>query len=229
MKDYRINKDEQKDYIIGVRTVSSKGKETPKTLEVEFADGRVFKNIVCDDNNMAKIVEQLEKQAQAGVGNIEVFEKKKTVAGRVLALSLPLGFAGGGLISATVEQAAPELQDDPSLFLIGMGAITLMAAIPSAYSLIKNSPKVKELRTIKYRNEHRTELDSFNNYENALAGLPEDTANMFLASVVKGEDPFSVVYIDSYDQQDLETIVENIEREKEYQFTYVKTPTNSKK
>ena len=228
MKDFRINKDEQKDYIIDVLR-TKKSEKGVETLEVKFADGRVFKNIVCNNDNLSKIIAKLEEQAQAGVDNIDVFEKKRTVSGRMIGLSPAFGFVGGGLISAAVEQMAPELQGDPTLFFVGVGAITLIGAIPSACTLIANNPKLKELRTIKYRNEHRSELDSFNNYENALAGLPEDTANMFLASVVKGEDPFSIVYIDSYSQDDLELIVENIEREKTYGFTYVKTPNNNKK
>ena len=229
MKDFRINKKENNNYIVDVRRTGNSNSEGIETLEVEFADGRVFKNIACCDENMSKIVVQLENQAKAGVENIEVFEKRKTKAGRVAALSLPLGFSGGGLISAVVEEIAPEVQDDPSLFLISMGAITLMTAIPSVYSLIKNNPKVKELTKIKFRNDHREELKNFNKYENALAGLSSDTADMLMERIEKGEDPFSVIYVDSYSQADLEAIVENIDREKTYGFTYAKKPAAAKK
>ena len=86
MKDFRLDRKADPKYILDVTTSkdttrTEDGKKVQETLSVKFADGRVFKNVNFDEENIAKIIAQQEKQAKAGVGNISVFEKRKTKAG----------------------------------------------------------------------------------------------------------------------------------------------------
>lgn len=207
MKDYRLDQKADPDYIVSVKEKKSTQDAKNTTLEVKFADGRKFKNIIANDVNISKIIEQQELQAKAGVENIDVFKNKRTRDGIATGLVLLVGGAG------TINM-------NSHTFVIATGVITLLTALPFAYSLVRNSRKVKELHKIKYRDEHRDELESFSGYENALAGLSTRKQKWFKDMMKKHEDPFSITEIDSYSKHDLETITKNINTEKNYQFTY---------
>ena len=76
------------------------------------------------------------------------------------------------------------------------------------------------IEKLKYRNDHRDELDNALAYENAFVGLSPRKADFFSKELENGLDPYTVLNIDAYTENDLKTIVDNIEREKTYQFTY---------
>ena len=232
MKDYRLKKSEQLDYIVEVRpseafTLDGQD-EAYEAFEVKFADGRVFKNILVDKENVAKVIQKQEEQAKAGVANLPVFERRKTLGGVMTGAAI----IGGPLVATagmTAIENASTAGNDPLSFAIGVGVVTLGCLIPGVYSLIKNAPKVSELRKIKYRDEHREALNSITNYENALAGISKKTAKELIARQENDEDPYCITYVDSYSQKDLETIVGNVEREKAFQFTYAAKSTAAAK
>ena len=223
MKDFRLDRKADPKYIVDVKTTmvetAAENDQTEQTeaLSIVFADGRVFKNVVYSEENLAKIIAQQEKQAKAGVENIGVFEKRKTRAGIMTAASI----AGGPVIGAVVAGLLP----NPFTVAVAAGVLTIATAIPAVYSLVKNSGKVSELRKIKYRDEHRKKLNEYSNFENALVGLPRRKQKWFAEMAESEGDPFSIVEIDSFSQRDLEQIVENMDTEKTYGFTYVKKPT----
>lgn len=229
MKDFRLDRKADPKYILDVKTSKDKiqteeGAKSQETLSVRFADGRVFKNIHYSEENISKIIDQQEKQAKAGVENISVFEKRKTNAGIMTGASI----IGGPVIGA-VATAVAGASANPLAFAIGTGVVTLAAAIPSLYSLFKNGAKVKELNKIKYRDEHKEELRAYPLYQNALVGLSTKTRNWFELMDQEGHDPFCITEIDSYTQSDLEQIMENMDTEKQYQFTYAPKRTAASK
>ena len=220
MKYYRLDRKADPKYILDVITSkdtirTEDGKKVQETLSVKFADGRVFKNVNYDEENIAKIIAQQEKQAKDGISYINDFEKRKTKAGVMTGASI----VGGPVIGVAAATMAGS-SANPVAFAIGTGIITLAAAIPSLYSLFKNGAKVKELNKIKYRDEHREKLRAYPLYENALVGLSARKRNWFEAMSKEGNDPFCITEIDSYSQNDLELIMENMDTEKQYQFVY---------
>lgn len=229
MLDFRLNRKEQPDYILRVEPTTvtiepTKEGEEPKTIEtldVYFADGRVFRNIAYNKNNIGKINDQQEKQILEGINNLPEFVSRQRTA-KLMTLS---GLIAGPIIgTATAVATVPRT---PAGFFITLGAITLLTAAPGTYRLVRNYPIVNQLTKMKYRIDHKDELASFNQYENALEGVDEERANAFRYEQSEGRDPFRAMNLDSYDLEDLQVIVGNIEREKKYQFTYVKKPTNS--
>ena len=86
------------------------------------------------------------------------------------------------------------------------------------YYYFKNARISDELEKVQYRDEHRATLDSFLQHPNSLSGVRH--REYFEACARDGLDPYSVISMDGYDQRDLEQIVENIERERRYQFQY---------
>lgn len=227
MKDFRLDRKAEPKYILDVKTgtetivAEDDSKETRETLRVVFADGRVFNNLEYSEENLKTIIEQQETQAQAGVGNMSVFEKRKTKAGIMTAASI----VGGPVIGAV----AAGVLSNPFTVAIGAGVLTVATAIPSICSLLRNSSKVSELRKIKYRDEHRDELETFDQYENALVGLSSSKRRWFSEMVKEGNDPFCITEIDEFSQRDLQQIIENIDTEKTYKFTYATRPASAKK
>lgn len=231
MRDYRLNRKQQPNYIIEARpnmVVINEGNEVQETetLDIYFADGKVFKNVRYDEENLKKIADRQEQQATEGITNLPIFEKRLTRSGIITAASI----VGGPIIASGISHVvAQSLQTpaDPTMVVCAGGILALCGAIPAAISLARNLPIVKELKKLKYRNEHREELDRFDEYENALAGLPKSVTADFMTAKENGEDPFSTSNVDGFTQQEMETIISNIEREKEFGFTYVKKPRPS--
>lgn len=225
MKDYRVNKKNNNDYIVDVTKVKTPveakdGKKTSKiTLNIKFADGKVFQNIRYDEGNVAKITSQLDQQAEEGIQNLDKLTKRRNKSGYITAGTL---FGTPILCEGIAAVASNYLatEQEPAKVAIAAGVITLLGVIPCAYHFVKNSQIVSELKKLKYRNDHRDELDNASAYENAFVGLSPRKADFFSKELENGLDPYTVLNIDAYTENDLKTIVDNIEREKTYQFTY---------
>lgn len=226
MKDFRLDRKAEPKYILDVKTQTSRetmGEEVHEveTYSVKFADGRVFKNILVDETNLQKIIAQQEKQAKAGVENMDVFKKRKSLAGAMTTASI----IGGPVLYAVADMAT---KIDPVTLAIGTGVVTLSALIPSVVSFVKNAGKVGQLRKIEYRDKNKGELSTYADYENALAGLSRGKRRYFAEMAEEGQDPFCITEIDQYSLADLEQITENIKTEKTYKFTYRTSPAANK-
>ena len=230
MKDYRLDRKAEPNYILGVtrkdhEVVDEAGKPI-STLHVRFADGRTFKKLVCNEENVAKVIKQQEEQAKKGVENISVFEKRKTKAGIMTGAAI----IGGPLIASAADSlvnVATQTESNPVSLCISAGVITLATLVPGIYSLIKNSSKVKELKKIKFRNDNREQLQTFPQYENALVGLPKRKQRWFENVVDNESDPFCITEIDEYTENDLRQIMKNMDTEKTYQFAYTAKPNHA--
>ena len=99
-----------------------------------------------------------------------------------------------------------------------LGVVGVFALVKGGVTYIKTAPKVKELNKLKYLQTHKKTLSKYNDYYNALGGLSNKKREYF----EELEEPFLMVDIDDYSEEDLHSILENINREKEFQFTYGK-------
>ena len=82
--------------------------------------------------------------------------------------------------------------------------------------LSKENSRIKELQKIFYRNKKWDEINSYSDYSNALQGVKKTIAK----KIEESPEPFAMINIDNFDIETLKKIVENIEREDEYEFTY---------
>ena len=219
MKDYSLDKEQSKHYIKDFRTVKT---ETGDAYEIIFADGTVFKNVQANEANLQKIEKIQEEQAKKGVENKETFISRRTKTGVLTGLSaVAAGVAGYGL---TTLASTMGLVDPTALtFAIGTGVITILGSIPAFSKLMQNHAKVKELEKIEYRDTHTEQLENIEAYANSLVGVPSKVARL----IEEEQNPFSILNIDSFSQEDLETIIDNMEREKQTGLQYVKSQ-NSK-
>lgn len=232
MLDFRQNKKEQPDYILRAEPNQITIAQTPEqedvqvvdTLDVYFGDGRVFRNLVFNKENLEKINKKQEEQVTEAIENLPEFEKRhKKAKLTTLAGTIVGPIAGTALAVATVPGTSAETE--ALKFFLTLGVVTLGCMAPGGYKLIKSYPLITQLRKFKFRNEHQEDLDNFDQYENALEGLEPEKADLFVSTKENGGNPFSAMNVDSYTQDDLETIVDNIEREKAFQFVYAKRPS----
>ena len=125
----------------------------------------------------------------------------------------------GGVIATSII-GIPSIQNaisgNVNKLSLGIGTIFLGATVYSFIKCINNKGKEIELKKIDYRNKNLNELKNYKKYENSLNGLSLAKKNYFKNS----KNPFSIIEIDNYNKKDLEIIMSNIEREKNYKFEY---------
>ena len=97
-----------------------------------------------------------------------------------------------------------------------IGTIAVCSTIPNLVKISKENSRIKELQKIFYRNKKWDEINSYGDYSNALQGVKKTTAK----KIEESPEPFAMINIDNFDIETLKKIVENIEREDEYEFTY---------
>ena len=218
MKDYSLDKEQSKHYIKDFRTVKT---ENGDEYEIIFADGTVFKNVQANEENLKKIERIQEEQAKKGVENKETFISRRTKTGVFTGLSaVAAGVAGYGL--TTLASTMGFVDPTAITFAIGTGVITILGSIPAFSKLMQNHAKVKELEKIEYRDTHTEQLENIEAYANSLVGVPSKVARL----IEEEQNPFSILNIDSFSQEDLETIIDNMEREQKTGLQYVKSQSS---
>ena len=218
MKDYSLDKEQAKHYIKDFRTVKTEGGDE---YEIIFADGTVFKNVRADEANLQKIERIQEEQAKNGVANKETFISRRTKTGVLTGLSAVVaGAAGYGL--TTLASTMGFVDPTAITFAIGTGIITILGTIPAFSKLMQNHGKVKELEKIEYRDSHKEQLSHIDEYANSLVGVSSKVTSL----IEEEENPFSILNIDSFSQEDLETIIDNMEREQKTGLQYVKSQSS---
>ncbi len=208
MKDYSLDRDSKKNYIVNMYVAEN------KTLTIVFADGTCFENIANTQENVDKIVAIQEAQAQKAVSNYPTFKRKERLALGTFVASIGASVGAGMLL-----QSMP-LVNDPLTSIVTGAAVVGAFIVPAGIHLCRSSAKMTELDKIKYRDEHRTILEQYRVFPNSLMGLRNKRHFAFSRS--QGIDAFSILDIDNFSKEDLEGIVTNVEREKKYSFGYTK-------
>ncbi len=211
MKDYTLNQGSKKNYIVDMYL------ENDGTITVIFADGTTFYGLANTEENIQKIAAHQEKQAKTAITNYSVFRNK-------LLLSTVGVLGSAGAFTVVGNYISGLAGSTSSLENIGITCATcLVGTIPALVHFLKTNAKFEELKKIFYRNSFRSSLDSYQQYPNALAGVKNRKHFDYCAE--HGEDPFSILSIDCFTKDDLETIVDNVEREKKFTFTYQRRNT----
>ena len=211
MKDYSLDRDSKKNYIVNMYVADD------KTLTVVFADGTCFEHIANTQENVDKIAAIQEAQAKKAVANYKTFKRKDRIAAGTcigaVAATYGVGIAlqSVGLFNGPVES------------VITGAAVVGAITVPAMIHYCKSFSRLAELDKIKYRDEHRDTLEEFRKYPNSLMGVRNK--RHFAFSRNQNLDAFSVLDIDNFTKDDLETIVTNVEREKQYTFGYQRRST----
>lgn len=219
MKDYSIGESKRK-YILRIEEDANNG-----TFTVVFADGTKLTDVEMNEANIRKVIATQEKQAKNAVNNKAVFVSRRTKAGVLTGFSTVASLAAVTAVSniPVIEQALAG--QNPVVVACGIGMVTILGAIPAVAKLFRESEKVAELEKLEYLEQNSEKLRNYRNYHNALGGLNRRAAAHFSES----EDPYCILDIDEYEKKDLEIMMENIEKEESFGFTYKKTNGPAKK
>ena len=207
MKDYSSTKSERENYILGYKRNHKNG-----TIDIMFADGSIYKNIDYCEKNVEIIEATQEKQAKKAVNNREKIVSEKNRAKGYSIIGSIVGAIGSTLVLVPMNTDLPKL-------ITSVGIVGLCSAIPGLCKLKKENSKLKEVDKISYLNQNRERLEQFDNYQNSFVGIDKDVS----LKLKKRKNPFSILHIDDFSQDDLETMIRNMDREDKFQFVYKKT------
>ncbi|MBQ8193453.1 MAG: hypothetical protein IJZ46_05230 [Bacilli bacterium] len=213
MKDYSIGESKKK-YILRIEEDATTG-----TFTVVFADGTRLTDVEANEANLRKVIATQDKQAKTALANKAVFVGRRTKAGFLTGFSAAASLAAATAISSIPAVEQMVAGQNPVVVAAGIGMITILGSIPAVAKLFRESEKVAELDKLQYVSENEEKLRNFRNYHNALSGLRRGVAEHFRSS----EDPYCILDIDEYEKKDLEIIMENIEKEESFGFTYKKS------
>lgn len=203
MRDYRLEKDE-KNYVL-----SYKKDEEDGNLLVKFADnGRkstYFEGVPATSSNIKNLDIKMQSQIEEAIKNKHRF---------ILSRNVSLITAGLAFTSSVAASYCLFNKENLS------AAVLLCAGIPTfIYCLkdyIKENKKVKELKKAECIEINKEKLDNIKKYPNALAGVQYETEE-FISSY---EEPFKANNLDKINQEDIDKIIANIEREEKLNFMY---------
>ena len=229
MEDYRTRKQRREDekngkseYIIDASIVGYQDEdETYETIEVTYADGRVFGDIENTEEMREKIKGKQKTQIENG---LELLPGLKTKVKLLKNSSLIAGLIGIGSITTgyIISHQSLMSPEENTLALAALGTIAIFSEIPIHASLRKDVPKYKELSKFDMLKQYEQELKETPNYRNSLVGVKSEIADFIEECYANGEDPFALSDGSPLEQKDIRQILNNLETEKNMGFQYIK-------
>lgn len=227
MEKFIVNKEDAKKYIADMYYVGD------GSIEVCFADGRVFRGISACEDNICKLCDMQEAQAKVGLESKNIFRNRALGSAGLTFISGVGTMAASYFATTGIPALHAYASANPTAVAAGVGVITVLSLIPGFAKLCKNKRLVDNLDLIQYRDENRDILDSYKSHPNSLCGLDDDLARWLACPSSDdgdsfSDDPFSIVNLYRFTKADLETIVNNIQTEQDLGFAYVRRRRSSK-
>ena len=202
MFDYSLTKDDKKLYILKHEKIKDGNEDK---IAVHYADGSI--DIIDDlDDNLDIIEVKKDEQIEEALSFSNKIKKriKRSIAcGMTLSTSVCVG---GSILMANM----PVDNQAKYIAVAGLGVIYFGSIF---YSMKKNEP-VEELDKLKFLEENRDDLELYNEYNNSLNGLDNKTRHLIRSR----NNPYSSLFIEDYDLDTLQTIEDNIERAKYFDY-----------
>ena len=202
MYDYSLNNEERKVFILKHEKVKINNEDK---IKVYYADGSI--DIIDDLDDNLDIIESTKDQQIEDALSYEPVLIKRINRSIMGGLALSTTACVGGSILASNLPCDNEVK---RVIIAGLGVIYLGSII---HNLRKKAPK-EELRKFKFIRENIDNLESYTSNENSLNGLDNRMKDM----IESRENPFSSLYVEDYNIGTLETINDNIERAKHFNY-----------
>lgn len=205
MKDYSLNLEERKDFILRYDVTED------KMIKIIFAKGKPW-YVPYNKENEDKILKKMEKQLE----NAEQYEKniKKKFACSLLVFA---GCIGAALFPMLQMTGGENFLLYASLSSVSVGA----SLIPLGY-VIKNNSKFKDLQKNIQFLEMKEKLNKAVRVdENTLVGVREETMRV-IENFPEDREVFDINSFNYVPFKDLEQIMENVARNERIGFNYAK-------
>ena len=209
MKDYSLNTDEQKKYILSYKIEDGK-------IIVKLASREIY-TIPYTEENEQSVISKMESQARkAEVKPLDIVNRALSITQPLLTpIAVVIFINNGGWFSAML-----------------LGIFASEAILYPAWNII-NVMKQRDIKKLNYFLDHQQELnDSVENNEKMLLNVSKKTVSKIKAQQNEGKKPFNINNIDNYSLKDLRTLKENFERIPSFGFreneSMLKEPTPEK-
>lgn len=207
MQVYTNKKSEKSRYIRNIELYDD------GTFSLEFADGTVYSDYAATEENIAKVRNIMESQADDGLAIIGNF-KADLVVGEILAATGAAACTGTVISilngAQTVEQG-----------LLALGGILISPAIMllGAVKTVISKKRLNELAKKELCDLMKSDIANIGDYPHALVDVRPE-----IISLVETEEvPFAAMNYKRFKTSDLQKINGNIERDKELKLTMSKT------
>lgn len=206
MKDYSMNLEERKDFILGYNVIKG------GNIVIKFAKGESW-SIPYNERNEQIVLDKMEEQVTKS-GELEGKLKKKMSDYFTMFV---LFLLGGGL-NASLSLTGV----DAIVFIISGSVICGISLIPGILSL-RTKLKLDDLKKNKRFLEIERELnDNVRSNNNVLANVSSKTKNV-VKVFPEDRDIFNINSFNYVPFKDLEQIMENMERNEKFGFVYEET------
>jgi len=205
MKDYSLNLEERKDFILGY-DVTEEG-----IINIKFANGDILP-VPYNSENEKIVLDKMERQ----ISNPKVIEKKFEEKNH------KLFSVSGACICSAVFMFLLFISKGPNLQMpIIMSSIMVGTSLIPGVLAIKNNSKLKDLRkNIKFMNEMKEKLNqAVRSDDNTLVNVSKKTKDV-IAGFPEERDIFDINSFNYVPFKDLEQIMENVARNERFGFDY---------
>lgn len=199
MKDYSLNTDEQKKYILSYKIKDGK-------IIVKLANGE-FYTIPYTEENEQLVISKMESQAR----HAEV--KPLGKMDKILSISQPL----------LLPIAIANFINFGGWFYGIILCIMAETAIKFPAKRIINAIKKKDIEKLNYFLDHQQELNDNVENNNMLLSVNKKTVNQIKAQQTEKKKPININNIDNYSLSDLRTLKKNLDRISSFGFNEVES------
>ena len=189
MKDYSLNYDDSKKFILSYKIENGK-------IVAKLASGELY-TVPYSEENENKIISRMEKQARYAQ------PKPLKTPDKILAISQPL----------VLPIAIMNFVNNGGWFCGIMLAIIVEGAIYYPAKAIINAIKKRDIKKLNYFLDNKEELnESIEKSENMKLGVSKKAVKEIELQRSENKQPFNINNIDNYSLSDLKALRENIER-----------------
>lgn len=189
MKDYSLNYDDSKKFILSYKIENGK-------IVAKLASGESY-TIPYSEENENKIISRMEEQARYAQ------PKPLQMLDKILTISQPL----------MLPIAIMNFVNNGGWFYVMLLAIIAGGAIYYPAKTIINAIKKRDIKKLNYFLDHKEELnENIEKSENIKLGVSKKAIKQIELQKSKNEQPFNINNIDNYSLSDLKALRENIKR-----------------
>ncbi len=189
MKDYSLNYDDSKKFILSYKIENGK-------IVAKLASGESY-TVPYSEENKNKIISRMEEQARYAQ------QKPLKMQDKILTISQPL----------ILPIAIMNFVNNGGWFYVMLLAIIAAGAIYYPAKTIINAIKKRDIKKLNYFLDHKEELnENIEKSENIKLGVSKKAIKQIELQKSKNEQPFNINNIDNYSLSDLKALRENIKR-----------------
>lgn len=189
MKDYSLNYDDSKKFILSYKIENGK-------IVAKLASGELY-TVPYSEENENKIISRMEKQARYAQ------PKPLKTPDKILAISQPL----------VLPIAIINFVNNGGWFYGILLAVIAVGAVGYPAKVIINAIKKRDIKKLNYFLDNKEELnESIEKSENMKLGVSKKAVKEIELQRSENKQPFNINNIDNYSLSDLKALRENIER-----------------